>query len=712
MALLQSIRNKAGIFVIIFVGVALFLFIIDPQTFQQLFHKSDRDIAKINGENVEYTEWSGFYDVHRQFREVAQQGKNLTAEDEKSIKEQAWQDLLKKYIWNPYYEEVGIGVSEEEMEDLLYGPKHVHSIVVQNFNLQQDPQSGEYDTKEPKNFFENVYTEENVAPQYVVIADYWKKVIGEDRISTKYSNMLTQGFYTPSVLAKMYYEEQNASFDLEYVMRNYNTIADEDIQVTDAEIEKYYNEHKNMFVEDNATRDIEYVVYDVVPSHNDSVAIYEEINGRLEEFKALEENENIYADNYSDNRFRNDMFLTKEVVESLGFNEEFFNSEVGTVSDITISENAYIFGKIMDVANRPDSVNASHILLIPSDSVSIESCETTADSLKAVLAKASKDTALFAQLAQEYSQDPGSKDNGGNLGDFTEGAMIDEFNEACFSHKTGDLVVVKTQYGVHLIKINSQTAPVRKIKLVAMDKEIRFSDNTYDYMFQKASTFSANNTTAEAFDNAVTEEGLVKKVSNRLRELGDALPGVDNAREIVRWAFNDDTKVGDVSNVFVFADKYIVAKLVAAREKGVSPLEDVRAQIEPTVLKKMKAAKLLEEMKGCENMSMDEIATKFNSNKEMLMDIKFGSYSLPGIGIEPKVNATVCNIDLNKVSAPIEGNNGIFVVKVTKATPAAEQENYDDMKLAKMREYSNQKYRMDGAVRKMVEIKDKRAKFF
>jgi len=717
MAVLQNIREKCGVLVIVIVGLALLAFLLgDFLSSGRIGHGDDSVVAKINGSKVDYSEWSANYNNHRLFYEVAQQGRNIDSNTERSLRESAWNDILNTYVWNKYYEEVGLGISDEELEDLLYGPKNAHNIIVQNFGLQKN-ENGDYDTKAPKNFFDNAETD----PNYEIIAEYWKKAIKEDQISTKYGNMLSKGFYTPTALAKMYYEDQTTTVDLQYAYREYSSIKDEDITVSDNDLKAYYDAHKKRFVEDQDNRDIEYVVFDIVPSESDIEEIKKSTEELRNELDALEENELSFAQvNSSNSRpedrriYKDEFFANQKDVENMGFDEEFFNSEKGTTSDVKMVGDIFVCGKIIETANRPDSVNASHILLIPNDSITMEMCKAKADSLANVLRSTKADSAAFAAMATEYSQDPGSKNDGGNLGDFTEGTMITEFNDACFSNAAGTIQVVESPYGVHIIKINSQTKPVRKVKLAVLDQEIKFSDNTYEAAFHASNKFMATSQTAEDFDKNATEQGLNVRMANRITDMSDnVIPGIDNGREIVRWAFNEDRKIGDVSNVFESSarDKFLVVKLSKIREKGFTPFEDTKEIIEPEVRKQLKAEKMMAEMKG---MSIEDIAQKFGAKTDNINNINFSSFSIPGLGlIEPKVNAVALNTEVNAVSAPIDGNNGVYVIKVLKKTEAPEKQDFENDKLAKMQEYMrNYSYRMSNAVKKLTKMDDRRAKFF
>ena len=719
MAVLQNIREKCGVLVIVIVGIALLAFLLgDFLSSGRIGHGDDSVIAKINGSKVDYSEWSANYNNHRLFYEVAQQGRNIDANTERSLRESAWNDILNTYVWNKYYEEVGLGISDEELEDLLYGPKHAHNIIVQNFGLQKN-ENGEYDTKAPKNFFDNAESD----PNYEVIAEYWKKAIKEDQISSKYGNMVSKGFYTPTALAKMYYEDQTNTVDFAYAYREYSAIKDEDITVTDKDMQAYYDMHKKRFVEDQDNRDLEYVVFDIVPSESDIAEIMKNTEELRTEMSALTDNYLSFAQlNSSNSRpedrynrmYKDDSYLNKKDAEAIGFTEEFFNSEVGTTSEVRRQGDYFLFGRILETANRPDSVNASHILIRPTDSITMEMCKATADSIANILRSTKADSAAFAAMAIQYSQDPGSKNNGGSLGDFTEGTMVPEFNDACFANAAGTIQVIESPYGVHIIKIHSQTKPVRKSKVAVLDQEIKFSEDTYEAAFHASNKFLAESKTAEDFDNNATKLNLNVRMANRITDMSDnVIPGIDNGREIVRWAFNEDRKIGDISNVFESSarDKFLVVKLSKIREKGFTPFEDTKEVIEPEVRKQMKAEKMMAEMNG---MNVEAVAQKFGAKTDTLTNINFSSFSLPGLGlIEPKVNAVALNSEVNAVSAPIEGNNGVYVIKVLNKTAAPEKQDFENDKLAKMQEYMRSySYRMNNAVKKIIKMDDRRAKFF
>ncbi|MDR2010442.1 MAG: SurA N-terminal domain-containing protein [Bacteroidales bacterium] len=698
MAVLQKIRNKAGIFVIIFVGVALFLFIIDPSTFQVIFNQNDTSVAKINNKKVDYTEFQSYYNYHKNFVLVMQRKSSVTAEEDQRLSQLAWNEILQEYIFDPFVKNVGLSVSDEEMEDLLYG-SNIHYIIQQYFTNQE---TGVIDTTWVRNFFDRAEEDE----QTYIIAEYFKRIIKQDRITNKYDNMVAKGFYAPVALAKMDYEEKNNSFDFELLAKNYRNIADTDITFNDSDLQKYYNEHKYLYNENNESRELEYVIFDIIPSSEDTVAIKNEITELYEEFNELSSGFNEFA--LSNDDLRTQQFFISENELPHGLPEDFFEQETGTTSDIILNYDTYYFTRITEIAVRPDSVRLSHILFLANDTVTIEQCIAKADSIKK-LAQNGEDFSLLAFL---NSNDDESKVKGGDMGWFTESELRTDINDIAFKGNVGDIETLEANYGVHIFKITDQPAKHRKIKLATINKIVRFSDYTVNQRFAEASNFVVNNPTGAEFDQAVIDKHLAKRIAT-VGELDNRVSNIQDARNIVRWAYGKDTKIGSVSEVFTFPDKYIVAKVSSIRPKGTTPFEMVKDKVETAVIRDKKAERFIAEFNNeiSSSSNLASFAQKEGYKLDSLSKIKFSEFSIPGIGTEPKILGVVDAIDANKISHPIKGNNGVYVLKVYNSTVAPEKTDYSSDQLNIMRSQSGQVYRINEALQKKAKIEDNRARF-
>ncbi len=704
MAILQKIRNRAGIFVIIFVGVALFLFIVDPTTFDSLFRSNPTSVAKVNGNDVKYERYLEIAQEHEEFLKLSQRVTTLDAETMDRVYEQTWNDILRENIIEVHYDKLGISISEEELEDMLWG-RNIHEIIQSNFT---NPQTGMIDTAFIKNYFQNA--DKDKSGQQSFIANYLIKAIKTEKLNTKYNTLVAKGLYVPVFMAKDDYLSKNNKVDFAFVARSYKDMDDAAVKVTDADIKEYYEKYIERFQVEENERDIEFVIFNITPSAQDSIEAYNEISKNSEKFieTALEDIPR-FLNRFSDSAFVDKYYRPDDFVFFTGF--DLNEVAVGDVSEIYQFDGTYWQARILDIANRPDSARASHILIRPDSVKNIERAREIADSLLNLINKG----ADFGLLALQYSEDPGTKIKGGDLDWFSEGMMVKEFNDACFAGKKGDVVKVETGYGVHLIKITDQTKPYTKYAIGYLTKDIRYSNETAQLRYAEASTFAANNNTATKFDKACAELQLTKRIATNLKENDQKISGLQFPRAIIKWAYGEKIEKGAISEVFQLQDMYVVAKVSAIRTKGNANIEDVKDQIEPIVIKKKKAEKFIEEFNKdlSGNTSLVALASKYNRTVDTAENVSFNTFSLPAYGIEPKVISTATVIEKNKISKPIEGNSGVFVIMVYNQTLAPEKTDYVAEQLSLIRSaVARASYQTYDALKKIAEIKDYRSTWF
>lgn len=703
MAILQKIRNKAGVFVLIFVGVALFLFVIDPSTFDALFKKNPTDIAEINGVDVPFEEYTQITTRHEEWLKIAQRTSTIDSETMSQVREQAWNDILRKYLLEENFEDLGIRVSDEEMEDMLWG-NHIHSIVQQNFT---NPETNMLDTAFVLNYFQN--PEQDATGQQVFIVDYLKLMMSQDRLTTKYNTAIAKGLYAPVFLAKDDYTNKNRKVTFVNIARNYKEIPDEEIKVSNSDIEDYYNEYIERFQIEESNRDLEYVVFAVIPSAEDTAKVLGQLKQIKIEFEYTE-SPLVFVNQNSDFAYT-EHFLKQEELPFALSNDNFFNAEIDTISNIYFDNNSFNVSRVIARKQLPDSAQASHILISPDSTISIPQARLLIDSLKELV----DNGADFASLALVYSQDPGSRIEGGDLGWFGQGMMVKEFNDACFNNKVGDIVVVETQFGVHLIKVTDQTDYSDMISLATISKGINYSSSTYQKSYADASTFASESNTATSFDKTIVEKQLVKKIASNLTENTQEIRGLEYPREIIRWAYNEDNEEGSISEVFELTDMFVVAKLSTIREKGDADVDDVRDQIEPIVIQKKKAEKYKKELTADLNkgMSLVEISEKYNVVLDTSNNISFSTFSIPRYGIEPNIISTAVNSTKGKLSSPIEGNNGVYILKVIDIIEPQDKEDYTADQLSLINAISSRAaYEAYNAIKKKADIEDLRATWF
>jgi peptidyl-prolyl cis-trans isomerase D len=374
----------------------------------------------------------------------------------------------------------------------------------------------------------------------------------------------------------------------------------------------------------------------------------------------------------SDNTSARFTFTTKEGLADKNW-EELFNAEEGAViGPYQSSQGVYRIAKLAIAQNRPDSVEARHILITPTQTMNLDSVNIRIEAIKAQV-NAGAD---FGDLAQKNSDDKGSAIKGGDLDWFSEGAMVDEFNEACFTSKKGDLSVVTSQFGVHLIEVIKTSRSVRKVKIAFIDRNVEPSTETYNSYYSQAAQFAGKILNEGfAFDSLVAQQNLVKRSDSKVTAEKQSIVGLPNSREMVRWMNTSDEET--VSEVFQFENSYVVAYLTKEHIKGNIPLEDVKDQISALVVKGKKADYITAGIAGAD---LTAIATNNGQTVVNAQRSNLANLSLQGIGYEPELVGSIFGTAVGSVSNPITGANAVYVVEVTTKDKAKTSGNFTKQK--------------------------------
>lgn len=692
MAVIGKIREKSSLLLII-IGVAMLAFILgDMFRSGQSFFGESNNIGEIGDVQI-----SGIEFNNRLEQSVARwESQNKQAANQQireSLREQVWNEIVREQVVGSQINTLGINVSPEELFDMIQG-NDPHPQVKQAFS---NPQTGEFNSSQVLQYLKSLETmpAENKA-QWLL----FEEGIQKERVYSKYFNLIKKGMHAPTAFSKRMHNEQGEKKMIKFVAQRYFTVQDSAISVSEEEIKAYYEEHKHEYTQD-ATREIEYVKFDVNPSEVDIAETKKWAEETYTEFKASG-NDSAYVTFNSDLPF--DVNYYSEANMPFVNDSNFFNVEVGTTVGPYEEGNAYVIAKLSNVKMVPDSVNARHILLKATNQPTDTLLKPRMDSIKDVIENGGN----FAEIAKELSEDVGSAIKGGDLGWFKEGQMVPQFNDACFNGKSGDLTIVFTQYGVHLIEIMDQGPLVRKVQVGKIVRNIEPSNETYDAAFAQASTFYSENNNSEAFTKAMEEGSLLKRMAE-VKFSDKTIAGLEEPREMIRWAFNNEK--GSISAPFQFGKAFVVAHLANVKTDGTAKLEDVRAQVEIGAKKKKKAAMFIEEMKGAGNL--DELAAKIEGGKvESAKDVSFASYSIPGMGQEPAIIGAIASLAKGQISEPIEGKTGVFVVMVEDVTAATETEDYSSYKLQQEQLLQNNANRTLEMLKDKFGITDNRHKYY
>jgi hypothetical protein len=418
----------------------------------------------------------------------------------------------------------------------------------------------------------------------------------------------------------------------------------------------------------------------------------------------------------SDNRY--DSTWKKAIDLPAGIDSLVFNSPVGTFIPPYEVDNAWHMGKLMDIASRPDSMKAEHILI--SYAGALRAAETVkrtkltaeikADSLL-IIAKRG-DTPLQV-LAIQYSDDPSARQNKGDLGWFADGAMVAEFNNAVADGKVGDLITVETPFGYHVIKITGKKDPVKKVRIAMVDRAIEPSSKTFQDTYAAASSFAGENNTKAKFDKTCNEQGLDKRSAPYLQPMTNTIAGIESPRDLIRWAYYDGIEEGEVSGVFDVGGSYVVACLTAIREKGNIPLAQIKDNLKSFVLNDKKATYIKDQI-GSEK-DIYQIARTYGTKVDTNITLTFSSRNIPGYGAEFQVIGSVFAMNEGQVSDPVKGNAGVFVFALDRfynpPDPGIYTANQMTM-LMSFRSRVSQGTAVYSALEKKAEITDQRKDYF
>ena len=706
MAIIGKIRSKGGLIAII-VGSATLAFILGDLLGQggALLNTRQYDIGEIAGEPIP----APYFDKKVQDAiENYKQQSNLPSVDQATIdmlREQTWSQEVNEIILGNEYSKVGVAVHPDEVFDLVTGP-NPHRLIVQAFS---NPETGQFNPQDVINFLKNMENDPSgqASQQWLP----FEKSIQRDQKISKYLNLIKSGLLITGSESNRDYVARNKSAKIKYAVQRFSSIPDSIIQVSEADIKNYYNKHKKEY-EQESSRSIKFVSFNVNPSSEDSLTVSDwitKVKSDFEEISGLEENRdfvNMNADTRFEDKYIGRGTLTNDADSFL------FNTDDQAVFGPYLENNTYKLVKQIDIQFRPDSVKARHILAkLPENGDSSHVAKS--DSIYNLL----KGGANFESLAQKESDDPGSAVKGGDLGWFTEGTMVKPFNDSCFAGKPGDLIKVYSQFGAHIIEILETTEPKKKIKLALIDRTIIPSSKTFASYYSKANRFAGNNTTLEQFDAATEEYGLVPRIKEDLKINDKTIVGLESPRELVRWAFKQEE--GTISGPFELGDKFVVCALTSIKEEGFATLEQIRTEMEVGAKNEKKSNFIINKIKENDDDNIDDLVHNLVANNptfdlkvETADNVLFSSFSIPGVGREPELIGTVFGATEGQLSSPIKGTAGVFVFVVEGFTEAPSQNTAQSMTTLQTNIKNRVDYEVLNALKSNADITDNRHSFY
>ncbi len=699
MSILQKIREKTYL-ALIFVGLGIALFVIDPSSIFSSSQRGETHVGIIAGEKIEGQDFELKVQEAIENYKASYQQANIDEATKEAIRNQTWDQQIQEIVMGSQHEELGVTVSNEELSDMFFGP-NPSPMVRQAFSGQ----GGEFNPANVIATAQRMNSDESPDEDKKKWATF-ERDLKKQQVYTKYNTLVKKGLYITTAEAKADNAAKNKMANVRFVAKRYAASTDTSVKVTDAEIKSYYaaNNYKEQYKQDEAV-DLKYVAFDIKPSDDDNQAAKKWIDKTTEEFK-LTDNDTLFININSDKPYAAMWYAESALPAAV---DTLKKAAVGTIAGPYLEAESWKVSKLLGTKMAVDSVKARHILL-KVEGGNAELVKAKADSLKKVI-KAKNN---FADLAKVLSTDAGSGAQGGDLGWFKEGVMVPEFNNACFNGKKGDMTVVESQFGIHLIEILDRSKETRRLNIATVERLTEPSDKTFQNIYSKASDFSTKNRTLEAFEAAATEGGYNVRIAPNIKPMEGKVAGLDNPRPIIQWAYNT-AKKGDVSEVYEVGNKYVVVVLAEKYEKGVKPLETIKEELEAEVRKEKKAEQFIKEFEAAlaGNPAIDALAGKMNAPVETAQNVVFSAGSIPGMGKEPEVLGTIAALKVATVSKPVKGLSGVYVVYVDNVVEAPEVTDFAPAKKQLAQTLASRAdYEVYEALKDKAEVKDNRVKFY
>jgi peptidyl-prolyl cis-trans isomerase D len=711
MSIIQSIRDKAAWIIIAAIALALIAFIVqDAFQNRNMFGGSSDTIGEVNGTKIKALDFEER--VKRAEEMYSTQGYPMNDMMRNNIRESLWGEYVDDAIMKDRYTNLGIAVSDRELRDgILYGANPPQDLK-QQFT---DKNTGLYDANAAYQAINELKKQKN-SPQYKSFYEQYLPALAKNRQKEKYVSLLANSSYAPKWMVEKINADNTQKAAISFVFVPYSTVNDSTIKISDESVKSYINEHKDNYKQE-ATRSIQYVMFDAGPTTADSAAIRTQVESLKNEFATTTDINAFLVRNGSEKQYT-DAYQLKSKITSQ-FKDSITKMADGQVMGPYIEGGNYMLAKIIERRNMPDSVKVRHILIKTEDQGKPVLADSTAKQRIDSIVNAIKGGANFGEMVVKYTDDQGSKDKGGEY-DFTSSqfsGISKEFAETAFYGVTGDKKTVKVQNnayaGYHYIEVISQKGFEPAYKLAEFARAIVPSDETTSKENGLAAQFAAESRDKKSFDANIKKYNYTPLVATDLKPLDAMVMGLGSSRELIKWVYQAEP--GDISEQpFQVEDKFVVPMLTRVYEEGTMSVEKARPLVE-SILRNQQKAKQITAKIG--NAATIEAAATNTAQQVLKSDsVMFSATFVPNVGQEPKViGASFNKSNQSKVSAPIPGNGGVFVVKVDNISAVPGAADIEQQKASLMQNMSRgaaDPRMISEILKKTAKIKDNRYKFF
>ena len=656
MAVLEKIRSK-GVLLIGAVGLALLAFIVGDflNSGSSYFNKSKETVAKIVGEDINIKDYTASIDQMTEVYKIETGKSELNEEMMTQLRTSVWESMVNEKILNAEAKKLGLAVSKEELSDRCIG-NNIHPLIQQRRTFAGE--NGQFSRPllvQFLNSLEQAPANEEMKQQLAKAKSYWmfwEKTVKNSILQEKYTALISKAVVANSLDAKMSYQDRKTSVDVAYVVQPYYTVSDSAVSVSKSEIKDRYNKQKEQYKQD-ANCSVNYVAFEIKPLKEDYKEAEAWINKLSTEFKTTDDVVGLVNSN-SDVMYNGQNYSVATVPANL---KTFaFSGKTGDIVGPMFANETYTMARIMQSGiMQSDSVKLRHIFLVEKDAAK-------ADSLVAAI-RAGGD---FAAMARQYSAVKQTAANGGEIGWIQEGVpgMDKEMSAAAFSKATNEVFTLKNPQGVQIMQVMEKTPARSKVKLAILERKVVASSKSQSRIYNDAKQFAVD-LTADKFDAKAKEKGYIVHPANEFLKVSDKISDIAQSRKVVQWAFKGDK--GDVSDVFECGSTLVVATITDVNEKGYRSIEKLNEQLKAEIIKDKKAELMIKNLTAqlAKTPTLEGLAGSMGDSLKVATGVNFAAYQFGLAGMEPAVIGKSSVIALNKVSAPIKGNAGVFVIRTS-----------------------------------------------
>ncbi len=666
MATLQSIRNK-GVLLAVIIGLALLAFIIGDflNSGSTLFQQAKRNVGEVAGEKIDIETYQEAIDQMNTVYKI-EYGRNDFNENEVSqMRSQVWESLVNEKILALEAKKMGLSVSKEELTDRLIG-NNIHPMIMQR-RAFADPQTGQFSKTGLLQFYNSVFSDEIPQQDQEQLKEaksywlFWENAVKNSILQEKYIMLITKAVGASKIEAKYNFDARKMSGDVNYVVQPYAFISDSTIKVSDSEIKALYEKQKELFKQEE-NRSIKYVSFEVTPLQEDFKEAEAWIAKVSEEFKTTDDVVNL-VNSESDISYTGENYSRQTVPSTL---KDFaFGNGTGAIFGPVFQNNTYTMARIMESGiMESDSVKLRMIVLQPNQ-------DKKADSI----INSIKTGASFADMVIKYSS-PQAAANGGEVGWITKAMVGKEIAEPAFSKATNEIFKISGPQGTQIFQIMEKTPARSKVKLAILERKVTPSNESYGKIFNEAKQFAGASTDTKKFEELAKQKGYVVRPVVGLMKTTDQVDAIPQSRQVVRWAF--ENKTGSSSDVFdCDRNTFVVATVTEINTKGYKSVAQVTPQLKAQLMKDKKADVIKKQMSEmlAKNPTLEGIAASMGSQVKTAPSVSFASFQFGDAGPEPYIIGKASVTADNKVSVPLKGETGVFIIQ--PLTKTADQTPFD-----------------------------------